>query len=196
MVRRRDFLVGTGAVTGLLSAGGPLPRTSAAESTPERVHGIAQSARAFDESYEGEYLGQVAFPMGGLGAGMICLDGAGGLSKFSLRHRPDLEKEHRVFAALSIKGPEPYARVLEGPVPRWKLRPQFPGPEGSSYWGLGRFHQATFEPRFPFGCVQLRDTDVPLEVEITGWSPFVIFRLKGAGYFRLNGAGASTCIPV
>jgi len=31
------------------------------------------------------YLNQVAFPMGGIGAGMICLEGTGALTKFSLR---------------------------------------------------------------------------------------------------------------
>ena len=110
--------------------------------------------------------------MGGFGAGMICLDGAGALSKFSLHHRPDVEREHHVFAAVSFKGAKPYARLLEGPVPTWKIRPQFPGPDGTGCWGLPRYHRATMEARFPFATVQLTDDEVPLAVSLTGWSPF------------------------
>ena len=31
-------------------------------------------------------------------------------------------------------------------------------------WGLPRFRQATFETRFPFGTVRLKEAEVPLEV--------------------------------
>jgi uncharacterized protein (DUF608 family) len=121
-------------------------------------------------------LAQVAFPLGGLGAGMICIEGNGTLSKFSLRHRPDLTSEPTVFAAVSLKGPQRTARVLEGPVPDWKLRPQYPGSEFARQptrcWGLPRFHRATFEARFPFAIVRLKDDQMPLEVELTAWSPF------------------------
>jgi len=132
-------------------------------------------ARAFNGLYHREYLNQIAFPMGGIGAGMICLEGTGALSKFSLRNRPDLTNEPKTFAAISLKGPQKIARVLEGPVPAWKLRPFLPGVEGTypgGCWGLPRFRQATFETHFPFATVRLQDADVPLEVELTGWSPF------------------------
>jgi uncharacterized protein (DUF608 family) len=144
----------------------------------DRRESIAKSdseARAFNGIYHGDYLNQVAFPMGGIGAGMICLEGTGALTKFSLRNRPDLGSEPKVFAAVSVKGPRPIARVLEGPIPAWKLRPFLPGAEGTypgGCWGLPRFRQATFETRFPFATVCLREAEVPLEVELTGWSPF------------------------
>jgi len=132
-------------------------------------------AREFNGIYHGDYLNQIAFPMGGIGAGMICLEGTGALSKFSLRNRPELGSEPHVFSAVCIKGPRKIARVLEGPVPNWKLRPFLPGAEGTypgGCWGLPRFRQATFETHFPFATVRLQDADVPLEVELTGWSPF------------------------
>jgi uncharacterized protein (DUF608 family) len=133
--------------------------------------------RAFNGIYYGDYLNQIAFPLGGMGAGMICLEGTGALTKFSLRHRPDLSSEPKVFSALSIRigASKRIARVLEGPVPGWKLRPFFPAPDGvypGGSWGLPRFRQATFEARFPFGVVRLEDADMPLQVELTGWSPF------------------------
>src|SRR3990167_5965746 len=58
--------------------------------------------------YCGEYccegLSRVAFPMGGMGAGMICLEGAGALSHFSLRNKPEVFHEPCTFAAISLKG--------------------------------------------------------------------------------------------
>jgi hypothetical protein len=38
---------------------------------------------------------------------------------------------------------------------------------------LPRFEDASFLDRFPFGTVSLKDDDVPLDVQITGWSPFI-----------------------
>ena len=71
--------------------------------------------------YAGERLTRVAFPMGGMGAGMICLEGTGARSHFSLRNRPEVFNEPLTFAALSIKGESNAALVLEGPVPSWKI---------------------------------------------------------------------------
>lgn len=144
----------------------------------DRKHEPAASVsrtRAFNGIYQGDHLNQIAFPLGGLGAGMMCLEGTGALTKFSLRNRPDLTNEPHAFSAICIKGSRKIARVLEGPVPAWKLRPFLPGVEGTypgGCWGLPRFQQGTFETRFPFGTVRLRDADVPVEVELTGWSPF------------------------
>ena len=42
--------------------------------------------------------------MGGLGAGMICLEGTGALSHVSIRNRPEVFNEPVVFAAISVKG--------------------------------------------------------------------------------------------
>jgi hypothetical protein len=64
--------------------------------------------------------------------------------------------------------------VLEGPVPGRKLfgaSGTGNGAGGTTY-GLPRFANATFRTRFPFGVVALADSQVPLSVEITGWSPF------------------------
>jgi uncharacterized protein (DUF608 family) len=124
--------------------------------------------------YSAELLSRVAFPMGGMGAGMICLEGTGALSHFSLRNHPDIFNEPCTFAAISIKGSPQIARVLEGPVPGWKLFGQSGdgnGLDGVSF-GFPRFASSKFETHFPFGKVILNDKTVPLAVEITGWSPF------------------------
>src|SRR5690554_1089976 len=71
-----------------------------------------QKRMDFNSPYEGEHLNRVALPLGGLGAGMLCLEGTGALSHVSLRHRPEIFHEPCVFSALSIKGTPGMAKVL------------------------------------------------------------------------------------
>ena len=127
-------------------------------------------------SYTGAHLDRVAFPLGGMGAGMICLEGTGALSHVSLRHRPEMANEPCMFTALHVPGMQPAARVLEAPVPTWKVfgvgrSGAANGAPGTSY-GLPRFASGSFSARFPFATVSLADERVPLSVAVTGWSPF------------------------
>jgi uncharacterized protein (DUF608 family) len=134
----------------------------------------------FSGVYEGRFLDRLAFPLGGLGAGMFCIEGNGALSHFSIQNRPDVWNAPIVFAALSVKrdGKPNVARVLEGPVPAWK--PFFPWAHhdsgsggGMNTFGLPRFDSARFEVRFPFAEIELTDSEVPLEVNVRAWSPFI-----------------------
>jgi uncharacterized protein (DUF608 family) len=167
--RRRAFLAGSVATVGALGAVGPI------EAEEKRRNGRKPAARRpYNGPYSGETLSRVAFPLGGMGAGMLCLEGTGALSHVSLRHRPDIFHEPCVFAAVCLKGEPNVARVLEGPVPGWKrfgLKDSGNGAGGMT-WGLPRFGRASFLARFPFGTVSLEDDTLPLKAEITGWSPF------------------------
>ena len=132
-------------------------------------------AREFNGSYAGAHLDRIAFPLGGIGAGMICLEGTGALSHVSLRHTPDVFNEPYTFAAICVKGVPNGAKVIEGPVPTWKIfgRPNTGNGAGAAPYGLPRFEQAEFLARFPFAEISLKDDDLPLEVKVVGWSPFV-----------------------
>jgi uncharacterized protein (DUF608 family) len=134
-------------------------------------------ARPFNGPYRGAELNRAAFPIGGIGAGMFCLEGTGAISHVSLRHRMEFFHEPPLFAALHVAGDadrEAVTRVLEGPIPDWKY---FGGPgtgnggAGTTY-GLPRFRHAEMLARFPFATIELRDPAVPVDVTITGWSPF------------------------
>ena len=133
-----------------------------------------RSGHVYNGAYCGENLTRIAFPMGGIGAGMVCLEGTGALSHLSIRNQPEVFKEPRVFSALSIKG-ERKARVLEGPVPKWKVfgNPSTGNGAPGTTYGLPRFREAVFSARFPFCTVKLTDEKFPITVEITGWSPFI-----------------------
>ena len=130
----------------------------------------------YNDWYSGEYLNRIAFPLGGIGAGMICLEGTGAISHVSVRHKMEIFNEPCTFSALCVKGKQdPVAKVLEGQVPGWKIfgKPETGnGAAGTSY-GLPRFGKSSFLARFPFATIKLADSDIPLDVEITGWSPFI-----------------------
>jgi uncharacterized protein (DUF608 family) len=182
-MRRREFLkfsaatMGAGAIgTG---AGAVAAQAAAADAPTAAAQSPSQTSRSaskpkYNGEYRGERLGRVAFPLGGMGAGMICLEGSGALSHVSLRHRPEVFHEPCTFAAISILGEHKVARVLEGPVPQWKLfgPPGTGNGAGGTSFGLPRFREAAFTARFPFATVKLTDSHIPLEVELTGWSPF------------------------
>src|SRR5690349_21108322 len=72
---------------------------------------------AYNGEYTGEHLNRVAFPIGGLGAGMFCLEGTGAISHMSVRNRPEIYHEPATFAVISVKGFPKGAKVVEGPVP-------------------------------------------------------------------------------
>ncbi|NLE45572.1 MAG: hypothetical protein GX620_12700 [Chloroflexi bacterium] len=130
--------------------------------------------REYNSPYAGEYLSRVAFPLGGIGAGMVCLEGTGGLSHGSLRGRPEVFNELPIFSAVCVKGAPNLALALEGPVPAWKAFGT-PGSGNGGYqktYGLPRFAEAEFDVHFPFADINLSEPQIPLQVRLTGWSPF------------------------
>src|SRR5512140_2574852 len=178
---RRKFLTLSAATVGAVGSLGAAPAAEFAHAHSHQSTGVKaaralgrRGRRAYNSDYAGEYLNQVAFPLGGIGAGMICLEGTGALSNVSLRNHPEVFHEPCIFAAVSVKGKPADARVLEGPVPARKVF----GPGGTgngaagTTFGLPRYAAARFKARFPFSTVALTEPSLPLQVEITGWSPF------------------------
>lgn len=136
---------------------------------------VKKDSHEYNGSYSGEYLNRIAFPIGGIGAGMFCIEGSGAISHMSVRNRPDVFNEPCMFAAISVKGIENGTLVVEGKVPEWKKfgKPDSGNGSGGTTWGLPRFEYADFTARFPFAYINLEDPDIPLHVQITGWSPFI-----------------------
>src|SRR2546423_223974 len=116
-MKRRDFLVSTSGILAASQAselradeariGVPLANDAAKGSAAgQNSLSAADSGaprRQFNDAYAGEHLEHIAFPLGGMGAGMVCLEGTGALSHVSLRHRPDVDHEPAMFAAISVK---------------------------------------------------------------------------------------------
>ena len=162
---------------------------------------LQAGGHTYDGPYTGENLNRVAFPIGGIGAGMICLEGTGAVSHVSLRHSMQFFNEPCTFAAIHVRTADgEVAKLLEGPVPDWKVfggGGTGNGASGSTY-GLPRFDRAEFLARFPFATVTLSDEEIPLEVELTGWSPFLPGNADdsslpvGALEYRFRNTGSET----
>src|ERR671929_302724 len=101
-------------------------------------------------SYTGAALGQIAFPLGGIGTGTVSLGGRGELRDWEIFNRPAKGRDLPfTFFALWCRpqtGPS-IARVLER-----RLLPPFIGDRGLPPWtvaGLPRLAEATFSGTYP-----------------------------------------------
>ena len=129
------------------------------------------------KAYRGNNLLQIAFPLGGIGTGCICLNGYGGLQDFSISNRPALSAgadnndwDAAAFAVVHLPG-ENLTRLVEGPLPMEKiynLGLRSHGYRGGGYEGLPRFRECTFQGEYPFGQVRLSDPAIPVQAKITG----------------------------
>jgi uncharacterized protein (DUF608 family) len=137
--------------------------------------------------YSGADLLQIAMPIGGIGAGSICLNGYGGLQDFSIHNRPansalpdGQTPSDAGFAVLHIQG-QNITRLVEGPLPPEKISDQglkSQGYRGGGHEGLPRFRNCTFTGEYPFGRVTLTDPSIPLMVKLTGFNPFIPLDIK------------------
>src|SRR5579863_2810600 len=78
--------------------------------------------------FAGRQLAMIAFPLGGIGAGSICLGGRGQLRDWEIFNRPDKGKSPQyAFPSLWVQTgtKKPVVRVLES-----KLMPPYEGPSG------------------------------------------------------------------
>ena len=130
-------------------------------------------------TFKDEHLQQIAFPMGGLGAGCLHLGGVGNFQDFCLFNEPAFGHSPMTFAGLYCRegrGRSGTFRVLEGPVqtPRIFAQGRYGnGSLGSGHEGLPRMQRATFRGEFPFAWVGLTDQQLPLGITLEAYSPFV-----------------------
>src|ERR1700760_3926468 len=94
---RRSFLksMGIGSTAAALFPAGILHANTTETNIPtESDHDSeATHKHQYNGEYRNEYLNRVAFPMGGFGAGMICLEGTGTLSHVSVKNKADIYNE-------------------------------------------------------------------------------------------------------
>jgi uncharacterized protein (DUF608 family) len=144
-------------------------------------------------TFTGDRTTQIALPIGGLGAGSVCMNGYGGLQDFSIRTRPETtalpegftaNSAEAAFAVLHVKGERAGTKLVEGPFPPFKIFDQGLQGQGlrrGGFEGFPRFAKCTFQGEYPFGVARLSDATVPLEVTVTGWNPFIPLDDKNSG---------------
>jgi len=125
--------------------------------------------------YKGRQLDEVAFPLGGIGTGMISLGGWGQLKEFEIFNKPNkgLFLNYAFFTLYAKQGNnDPVTRVVQGPV-------------GGTYtaWGSGvtrmdgsglpHFRKCEFIGEFPFARLEFNDPKMPLDVSMEAFNPFI-----------------------
>ena len=126
---RREFLVTSSSVA--LGAAIPVgvPAGSSAETKDAGASTVADSlsleellAPGLQRSFTKDTAGQVAMPVGGIGAGCICFNGYGGLQDFSIWNHPattalpeGFAASKGAFAILHVKKPAAVTKLIEGP---------------------------------------------------------------------------------
>jgi len=120
----------------------------------------------FNGSYTEGHLNNIAFPLGGIGAGMICLEGNGSFSHVSVHHRPEIFNQPLMYGAISVRQNDIWkAKILQGKTPDWKVMfpwgETFNGSGGggrNTTFGYPYFRDCQFESQFPFASVSLSDS--------------------------------------
>ena len=198
---RREFLVaGSSAALAAAASAASAPANSPGSDAPV-VPGIESTSYTSIDSFEnaaqrtfsGDKATQIAMPLGGIGAGAICLNGYGGLQDFSICERPattalpavwSANSPEAAFAVLHVKGSSSVTKLVEGPFPAFKIFDQGLQGQGlrrGGFEGFPRFGKCVFKGEYPFGEVQFSDPSVPLEVQLTGWNPFIPLDDKNSG---------------
>jgi non-lysosomal glucosylceramidase len=134
-------------------------------------------------TYRGRNLEQIAFPLGGIGTGMVSLGGWGQLRDWEIRNRPAKRSVvPDAFFTLKVRqeGKEPITKVVQGPAAGDHIGGGNSMPRQSGE-GLPHFRQATFKGAYPIATVQLRDPDVPVRVTLEAFNPFIPLNDKDSG---------------
>src|SRR5215469_11127241 len=191
---RRDFLKATSSAAIAAAATPALATQTDKQAQPGTPFSSTELFGAGPQrSFTGENITQIALPIGGIGAGTICMNGYGGLQDFSIRTRPEntampagftANSPEAAFAILHIKGESAVTKLVEGPFPPFKIFDQGLQGQGlrrGGFEGFPRFRKSAFKGEYPFGEAVLTDASVPLEVNVAGWNPFIPLDDKNSG---------------
>ncbi|MGI6454631.1 MAG: GH116 family glycosyl-hydrolase [bacterium] len=121
---------------------------------------------------------RIALPLGGIGTGTVSLGGRGNLRDWEIMNRsakgfiPSRAEVAPFFAVYTRTADGTVdTRAVEGPV---ELT-EYEASHGSRYpnENLPRFRNCAFAAAYPFGQVILSDPDVPVDVHIKAFNPFI-----------------------
>lgn len=136
----------------------------------KKIRKLSNKQRVFS----GQKLKEIAFPLGGIGTGTISLGGRGEFKDWEIFNRPGkgVNLPYTFFSLWAKQqGGKAVARVLER-----QYLPPFNGESGlpvASAPGLPRFREVYFIGSYPFAKLIFLDNDVPVEVSLNAFNPFI-----------------------
>ncbi len=140
--------------------------------------------RRLGRVFEGEALREIAFPLGGIGTGMVSLGGYGNLRDWEIFNRPNKGSVLPfTFAALRLAGgglARPLVRVVE----RHRLPPYSGGfgEHREQAVGLPHFRDAVFTGAYPFAGIELSDPVLPVTVALEAFNPMIPLDTGNSSY--------------
>lgn len=134
-------------------------------------------------SYTGENLRFINCPLGGIGTGDLLISGYGSLHDIEIFNRASMDElpPYMTFFSLFTKDNEgnQLVRVMER-----EFLNEYPNPFGKprqQLGGLPRFKEAVFHNMYPIIDIDLIDAEVPLDVSMHAWSPFIPVDTQNSG---------------
>ena len=125
--------------------------------------------------YIDEKTKQIAFPLGGIGAGNINIAGNGQLIDWSVFNRPNIGSES-CFTHIAIRafkgGKIQDARVLVSDFEQ-NCNPNGDGAPVSSMNGFPHFNKNSFVGEFPFCSLEFESEKFPAKLTLEAFSPFI-----------------------
>jgi len=123
--------------------------------------------------FSGAGLGEVAFPLGGIGTGTVALGGRGHLRDWEIFNRPSkgLTVPQATLLRVQAPGQPARVRVLEGRI----QPPHYNGAFGRDTYvmaGLPRMAECSFSGAYPLAKVALSDPALPVAVTLEAFTPF------------------------
>jgi non-lysosomal glucosylceramidase len=202
-IDRRTFLKLVSAGTATMTSGSAV-MTQGAEATNEPTGACTRgSDRADRVIYKGENLRSVAMPLGGIGTGVIALAGDGGLRQWQIVNNVDhvAHVPHSFFACWARPkqadenclgcGPHPsVARVLQSSAlydqssfkPPMTTNDHHVPPESRKLLGLlPGVKSLEYVGEYPIAQIRYADADLPAELSLEAYSPFVPLNSKDSG---------------
>lgn len=128
--------------------------------------------------YAGRSIEKIAMPIGGLGCGNISIGGNGQWKDVEIMNKPAMgfygahyPKQAPFFMVYTDNNGQKKTKTLMGPIPP----SEFAGSEGSRTpnHGLPRFASSSFDAAYPFGIVNLEDSEMPVSAKLKVFNPFI-----------------------
>jgi len=187
-IGRRDFFKQAAGVIGVATQTQLWAATTESSSQDPSVESVDQARHAAEESrsdgrspgiqfprrFSGAQLKMLAFPLGGVAAGSIALGGRGQLRDWEIFNRPNKGfSPSYAFPAIWVQAgaAKPVTRVLEA-----RILPPYEGQDGlgsNNSPGLSRLASAEFTGQYPLAEVRFIDKDLPVNVTLDAFSPFI-----------------------
>ena len=119
--------------------------------------------------WSGEQLHYIGMPVSGIGTGQLYLGGDGQLWSWQIFNEDDIWSKCEGHRYMYPSDPADFRPVEQGFAVAWKQG----GKMTQRSLDADGFSDIRFHPKFPMATVEYRDASVPLDVDLTAYTPYI-----------------------